>query len=114
MSAPTEAEIRTAVEGALGRSREIDVGSWVHELVQPIAYYPPEDRINRPPDCLWDNLRPSEAERLSALVEQIYVAADEWETYVVQQITERILAAGLTFASEFPDAPRSYGRPVAV
>lgn len=84
---PTEAEIREAIRE---RSDYSDSGATVYEITKPAV-------------ALWADLRPSEAARLEDLMNEIYKLADDFESRVV----EAVVAAGLTFAAEYPDAPRA-------
>lgn len=60
---------------------------------------------------LWADLRLSEADRLRRLADAATArAADRAEAIIV----EEIVAAGLAFAAEFPDAPRGRQEAVAV
>lgn len=97
----TEAEIRAHVERALDT---IDLGESIHEAVHLISWSTPGTRgpsywANGGP--IWDDLRSSEAERLSELIEPIYGLADA----MARQIVERVIQAAVQFASEYPDAP---------
>jgi hypothetical protein len=113
MAAPTEEEIRSAVKAALDERGDIDIGQWVHDLAAPIGYHardldaPRGTGTSWSSPCLWDDLRPTEAERLSDLLEAIYHQADAWEAEVLAKITEAVVAAGVQFAAEYPDAPRA-------
>lgn len=102
-TARAEAEIHAACRYALDDSSEIDIGSWVHELARPISFHPDDD----PPSSLWTDLRPSEAKRLSDLLERVYRTADAWEAEIVDRIIAAVVEAGVTFAAEYPDAPRA-------
>jgi hypothetical protein len=57
--------------------------------------------------ALWDDLRPSEAEDRSRLVENVYAQADAIEAEVVDRIGELFVGAALEFAWMHPDAPRA-------
>lgn len=52
---------------------------------------------------LWDDLRPSQAERLTVVVGE---ARKRIRQRVMPIIIEELTAAGVTFAREHPDAPR--------
>jgi hypothetical protein len=106
MIAPTEQEIRTAIQAALDDS-DIDIGAWVHDLVRPLSYAPPEQRGNNYGGCLWDDLRPSQAALLEALIEGIYNKVQPLEDDVTARIRESVVEAALEFAAAYPDAPRA-------
>lgn len=119
MTAPTEAEIR---EVALDAFREVmrehasgwDV-PWVYDLSAPLRYEPPdEDGEPALPWLvgLWTDLRPSQAARLSDLREAIYERADVLMVEAADRIVDAVVEAALTFAAEYPDAPRA--KPEAV
>lgn len=98
----TEAEIRAAIEDALDHST-IDIGQLIYSFLQPIDYIPEPERANCRP-ALWDNLRPSEAARLSELVERVYC---DLEPEIERMIADAVVGAALAFAAEYPDAPRA-------
>jgi hypothetical protein len=83
--APTAAEIRAVLETV--RATEAD--AVVHDLTGAVK-------------DLWDDLRPSEQERLEVLIEPIYKLGDEFEAAVI----EAAIMAGVRFGEEFPEAPR--------
>lgn len=103
---PTEAEIRAALASALEDS-SIDIGAWVHELLRPLTYAPPEDRGPNYPDGLWDDLRPSQHAYLEGLREEVYAKVQPMEEEITTRITELVVRAALDFAAAFPDAPRA-------
>ncbi len=111
MTAPTEAEIREAVQEALDAST-IDISEWVFEMSTPILYIPPAERLNGNRGALWDDLRPSQAAYLTALQEAIDGEAQAIEKEVTDRLAEAIVRAALDFASTFPDAPRAVREPV--
>ncbi len=55
------------------------------------------------PGDVWENLRPSEARRLRQLTDH---AINELASDLEQRIITRLTVAVLTFAAEYPDAPR--------
>ncbi len=109
-TAPTEAEIREAIAVSAARVLPLDrpeIGEWVSAMTDPLTYYAPEEDVDpSAPRGLWDNLRPTEAEDLRALVEGIYHQADAIEQEVKARIAELVVAAALEFARRHPDAPR--------
>lgn len=105
VAAPTEAEIRAALQAALDASR-FDVGGFVYDITMPLHFIPPNEGA-APNPALWGDLRPSEAERLSVLVEEIYGLADGFERALGAAVVEAGVRAGLTFVAEHPDAPRA-------
>lgn len=94
---PTEVEIRAAIQAALDSS-DIDIGTWVHDLGLPLD---PDGGV------LWADLRGSEAEVLSDLLNAVYVQADAIEAEAVTRITELLVYAAMEFARRYPDAPRA-------
>lgn len=113
MTAPTETEIREAIQAAVDDS-SVDLGEWVYEILSPIQYTPPAARGGGYDDTehLWDDLRPTQDARLAELREAIYSAVQADERKIVKRIQEMAVQAALTFAQEFPDAPRSAREPV--
>lgn len=110
MSAPTEAEIREALTRALDKHLpDIDLCGWVYDIGTPLLYRPSEERDDSD-RCLWDDLRKSEAARLTALREAIYAEADAWQLEIVGRIVDALVAAGVRFAAEYPNAPRAEHR----
>lgn len=129
MTAPTESMIRAALD-AYAESTEANFGEATNDLVGEIRSLAAElatplvdsaaDTLEadggsvweplRPPHkhTLWTNLRPSECVRLIGLVEAaIDRAADRSAAIVI----EEVVAAGVAFAQEYPDAPRSSTKP---
>lgn len=107
--APTEAEIRAAVAGAV-IDCGYDIGDAAFALAAPIRYLTPAEDPEHvlSTHCLWDDLRPSQAERLSELMEEIFTKGDLIiEQEVLPRIRGLVAEAALTFAAEFPDAPRA-------
>lgn len=115
MTAPTEAEIREAANAPVLTDSD-EIGSLVYELLGPIRYLPPEeDSPGRSisAGCLWDDLRPSQAARLQDLLDGIYTKTDTLiQKEVIPRIRELVVEAALTFAAEYPDAPRAVREPV--
>ena len=56
--------------------------------------------------------RVSEAAHPEAPLDDIYREVEEVEVDLIERITARIVAAGLTFAAEHLDAPRAVREPV--
>lgn len=98
-TAPTEAEIRQRIASDL---RAIDFDALIHDAAAAINYVAPIDRGPAYRGALWDNLRPKEAARLEELLDAVYEADGALRVLLVDRITR----AALTFAAEFPDAPR--------
>lgn len=109
MSAPTEAEIRAAIDAAIDSS-DIDIGHWVYEIIRPLLFVENARRgpAYDPAEQLWDDLSPSQARRLEELREAIYVdgVLQGLGLGLVARIREAAVRAALTFASEYPDASR--------
>ena len=103
MSAPTEEEIRAAIEVSADK-RQADIGQLICAYTAPLEWEPSELRGPAYGGCLWDNLRPTEAERLSAHLETVYESLDG---PIERMIREAIVSAALAFAAECPDAPRA-------
>jgi hypothetical protein len=105
MSAPSEAEIRAAIEAA-----------WTAEpLVGPSAASEFLDGFAAAEgllDGLWDveNFLPAEFERFADIVD---AAVEPIHDAARNQVTEALVRAGVQFAAEFPGAPRASGRPAA-
>jgi hypothetical protein len=111
---PTEAEIRQALAEFVAEpmkhgddsprakldeaiDKAMDVVGYVHiDPVDEIAVTTCSD--------LWSDLRPSEARRLAEIVAEAKDRALE-AAWVV--IVKEVTRAGLTFAAEYPDAPRA-------
>lgn len=109
MTAPTEAEIREAAQDALRAVIEEHGGGWdvpwVYDLCTPIRYAPDDGpMLDTSP---WTDLRPSQAARLDALVDGIYETADKLMAETAARVAEAVVEAALTFAAEYPDAPRA-------
>ena len=113
MTAPSEQEIREAVQAALDDS-SVDIGEWVHTMLAPLLFVPPGERGPAYEVGLWDDLRPSQAERLDNLIEGVYIRIQPLEEEVTTKIREAIVEAALTFAAEYPDAPRGRQEAAAV
>jgi hypothetical protein len=81
----------------------------ISEAFDPIGYVQlsPEDEAgfgSKVLSDLWDDLRPSEAKRLHDLIaEHVKEALEASWAAVVSEV----VAAALTFAAEYPDAPRA-------
>jgi hypothetical protein len=119
MTAPTEQEIRAALERKLTNwpddNGESELADAIRKYSSPVRYTPlPRDdwhewgahALNTE---LWDDLRPQEAERLGGLVAAAVRRAHERARAV---IFDELVTAGLAFAAEYPDAPR--GKPEIV
>lgn len=104
MGAPTEAEIRAAIDEA-----NPDFGELVYEFTRCVSYADPGTRGFAYEPRLYEDLRPSERERLEALLSEVY----DLEEPVLKMIEDRVVAAVLTFAAEYPDAPRAIREAVA-
>lgn len=100
----TEDEIRAAIEASLDRAPSPDVGELIYEFLRVLRYEAPKDRGPNYGDCLWDDLRPSQAAVLSARIDGIYL---DLEGPIEHMIIDAVTAAALAFAAEFPDAPRA-------
>ena len=109
----TEAEIREAADAAVA-DKLADFGELVFPLSAPIRYLLPEEDPDRSLRRvgLWDDLRPSQAARLAELGEAIYTKSDLMQQDIIARIREFVVEAALTFAAEYPDAPRAVREPV--
>lgn len=107
--APTEAEIREAARRHLDRvlqSTELIDSPWVFDLAEPLRYTPPDEDGWPRNHSLWDDLRPTQAARLNELIEDIWSKTDVLMVEAANRVVELVVEAGLTFAAEYPDAPR--------
>src|SRR5438445_13676793 len=120
MSTPTEEEIRAAVEARSTHYRSDDPGKHLDEAIEDwsnlFAVNAPdsvtgetwgdfvEDQQEPGPDDLWWDLRPTEAARLEAIRQE---AVERAQRRAREIVIEELVAAGLRFAEEFPDAPRA-------
>lgn len=96
----TEAEIRAEIDRTLDPIAA-DIGSLIYDYQGPINYVAPDQGE---PASLWRNLRPSEAQRLDELQGAMY---RELEPVIDALIRDAVVKAALTFAAEYPDAPRA-------
>ncbi len=110
VSAPTEQEIREAIE-ATATSVVDHVHDGIRDAASPLTnpafltIDATEEWTPGLPDPadLWTDLRLSEAMRLRALTEEAIVRAGQrCEAIILEELT----GAGVTFATEYPDAPR--------
>jgi hypothetical protein len=116
MSAPTEEEIRAAIEAEIAEYPSDNglrnLGEAIDRLADPIDWHLSGDEDESDEDGtphqlgdnVWRNLRPTEAARLRLLVERAKLSAFAMAR---EAIVREIVAAGLTFAAEYPDAPRA-------
>lgn len=99
MTAPTEAEIRAIVTTAI----EHEPLDWTipirHELAEAIVEC--GGRLDRLYDI--DDMRESERDALDRIVDEALVPIKK---RVGRELEAAIIAAGLRFAAEYPDAPR--------
>jgi hypothetical protein len=98
MTAPTEQEIREAIDKAEVALRlDNAVGDAIYEAQQLLT-------------DLWatDDLRPSEQKALDEAIEPIYARGT---AHLAPFIVEELVAAGRRFAAEHPDAPRAKIQP---
>lgn len=106
-TAPSEAEIRAAIEAAPdGYDGVSDLTGKLYELFGaplygPGRFDPEEDQVG--PRDLWVDLRASEAARLLELADEAWVRARQ---RVHQILVDELTAAALAFAAEYPEAPR--------
>lgn len=103
--APTEAELRAIIERHQDQ-RLPDPADFAFAFVSPIEYVP-EDEIGNHVNRVWDNLRPEEAERLTQLMDEVFTVAERELAIVEERCREAAVRAALTFAAEYPDAPRA-------
>jgi hypothetical protein len=106
---PTEAEIRQALVERVSRSDSphVKLGEAIDTAMDVVGYIELDmaDDLSVPAlSDLWSDLRPSEARRLAEIVDEAKDRALEaaWEI-----IAEEAVQAALTFAAEYPDAPRA-------
>lgn len=119
MTAPTEQEIREAVRRRIAdwpNDNPINpLRDAIWGLTQMLEYSFPEpgdsaetmsELYGAEPDAddLWWDLRPREAKRLAKIREE---TVDRAQARALAVITDEIVAGGLTFAAEYPDAPRA-------
>lgn len=118
MTAPTEAEIREAIEDRNRRYRK-DASDRLAEAVDTaldaLAYIEIDDGLGDHSGAvvlsdLWTDLRPSEAARLRELID---VARQRLLASLWPMVVDAALEAGVTFAREYPDAPRAVQEAVA-
>jgi hypothetical protein len=93
MTAPTEAEIRETITAAMPAAAGT-IGDRAYELTFSIRY-------------LWGDLPPSQGARIEALIEEAQAAIEALEPEVLGRVREAVAAAAMTFAAEYPDAPRA-------
>jgi hypothetical protein len=119
MTAPTEAEIREAIERSATRysnAGKDKLTEAVMEYADDIRWDPGDPDGLTPPACedrgtaLWCDLRPSEADRLKTL---LYGAEERAVAACHELIIREYIAAALAFAAEYPDAPRAAREAVA-
>ncbi len=100
MTAPTEAEIRAAVDEGLEKDPTgPDFGDVIYRYTSNLDW--DEDQTTAP--GVWRDLRPSERERLRELLSEVYEIEETFHAMTV----EAAVKAALTFAAEFPDVPRA-------
>jgi len=96
MTAPTEGEIRALVDAPVVDVTD-EIGATVYDIVRVLQ-----------DEGLWTDLRPSQEKRLEDLIESVYAKTD---AFVVDELIPAIrgfaVEAALTFAAEYPDAPRA-------
>ena len=99
---PTEGEIRALINENLG---PFEVGEAISQVTALISY---DDADPVHEGRLWTNLDPSEQARLEELIDTVYDMADAFEA----QVVDATIHAALTFAAEYPNAPRASLPPV--
>ena len=112
--APTEEDIRVAIEGAEQRYASDCAAASLREATQKVVdvlddtgFDGVEDRSQPGSHSrigLWEDLRPSQKARLRELLRAAQERANARAWTV---IVDEIVAAGLEFGREFPDAPRA-------
>jgi len=119
MTAPTEAEIRAALEERTAKYPSDNGQRLLDEAVDKafdvVGYIELDENDALAFGAyalsdLWEDLRPTEVVRLHQLVRwaQERAKAAAWEA-----IIQECVAAGLKFAAEYPDAPRAAPEAVA-
>jgi hypothetical protein len=93
----TEEEIRGLINENLG---PFDVGEAISRVIALISY-DDDDPVHE--GLLWTNLDPSEQARLEELIDTVYDMSDSLKAKVV----DATVRAALTFAAEYPNAPRA-------
>ena len=112
MNAPTEAEIREALEAYIAKwpeTRTVALDEAVMGYADGIRWRSGDVDLvdadyHEGGDGLWRDLRPSECVRLRTL---LYEAEQRATVAAHETILREYVAAALTFADEHPDAPRS-------
>lgn len=113
MTAPTEAEIRALIDDRSARypndSIEHHLDHVLDKAFDTIGYVDLDEQGQRDFGSTflsdtWADLRPSEADRLGEL---IAAARQQAAERARAAIVEEVVAAALTFAAEYPDAPRA-------
>ena len=97
MSAPTEANVRATIAAHVKRYG-LDISS------NDDAYHPFDALASCEGSSPWRDLRPSESARLEAIITAAEARA--WAR-CHDALVEEAVAAALTFAGEYPDAPRA-------
>lgn len=125
MAAPTEAEIREAIEARCEHWPQDNPSTKLIEAIGAFGdfMYSPSYEILKSPDDLtspseasdpgqvWTDLRPTEARDLDRLYEAALIRATE---RTEAAIVEEFVAAALRFAELHPDAPRAQQEAVTV
>lgn len=110
MSAPSEAEIRQAID--VGK---LNWDNWTADALCAIAdsdmarvravwdrdFHPSSSH----PGTLWADLRPSEVDDLTSAIE---TAIAETKRHAAAELAERVVSAALYFGTEHPDAARGH------
>jgi hypothetical protein len=130
MTAPTEAEIRAAIDRRLDESISGTVGGGLRAELRNLCreagssmQWPVDWSLDLVNDPLWNDVEPSAEEGLYGALSRTQAlafddhlriatrrAADRCEAIILEELT----AAGLRFAAEYPDAPRArVAEPVA-
>ncbi len=110
--APTEAEIRAAIEADMAAYPNDNEESRLREAIDRMAdslnwhrdLDPVEDEVFEYGNNIWTDLRPSQAQRLAELRE---AAQERGYQSAREAILDELVAAALAFGAEYPDAPRS-------
>lgn len=104
MTAPTEADIRAVIDRHKD-DRRPDPWDFASAFTSAVDYIP-EDERGIGENHVWANLRPSEEARLNELLSEVFNLASREVEALEQRLWEATVNAAMTFAAEYPDAPR--------
>jgi hypothetical protein len=105
MTAPTEAEIREAVQKRLNHVVEIEgthTPDWIAILLDPLRYLAPDPDLDGYNPSIWEDLRPSQAARLDALDDWVFGKADAMMLEGAERLAEYVVEARPDLRSRIP------------